>query len=64
MNMVRHAADAIRLATGVARDGGEIRVEFRSRVRVENGRRSFVLKMTWTMTRLKDCDMTMGREGR
>ena len=35
MNMVRHTADAIRLATGVARDRGEIRVEFRARVRVE-----------------------------
>src|SRR5450756_1392151 len=26
-----------------------------------NGRRAFVLKMTWTMTRLNDCGMTMGR---
>ena len=33
--MVRHAADAIRLATRVARDGGEICVEFQARIRVE-----------------------------
>lgn len=33
--MIRHAADAIRLATRVAHDGGEIRVELRSRVRGE-----------------------------
>ena len=35
MNVVRHAADAIRLAARIARDGGEIRVEFRARVGVE-----------------------------
>lgn len=35
--MIRHAADAIRLATRVAGDGREIRVEFRARVRVEEG---------------------------
>ena len=33
--MVCHAADAIRLATRIARDRGEIGVEFRARVEVE-----------------------------
>ena len=37
MNVVRHAADAIRLAAGVARDGREIRVEFGPRVGIEVG---------------------------
>jgi len=35
--MVCHTADAIRFATRVARDRGEIRVEFRARVGVEKG---------------------------
>ncbi len=35
MNMVRHATDAIRLATRAAGDGREIRVEFGARVGVK-----------------------------
>jgi len=35
--MVRHAADAIRFAIRVARDRGQIGVEFRARVGIEEG---------------------------
>jgi len=41
MNVIRHAAHAIRLTTGVAGDGREIRMEFGARGR-------FMIKMAST----------------